>query len=115
MKEAAPSTEGMKGSAKPKAGAKTATVSSIISDKEAMALLSKHTCLACHKVNERAVGPAYSEVAKRKYTNAQLEALIAEPKPENWPDFATPMAPMSHVPKKDIQKIAAWINNLNKK
>jgi len=80
-----------------------------------MALLSKHTCLACHKVNERAVGPAYSEVAKRKYTNAQLEALIAEPKPENWPDFATPMAPMSHVPKKDIQKIAAWINNLNKK
>lgn len=115
MKEAAPSTEGMKGAAKPKAGAKTAAVSSIISDKEAMALLSKHTCLACHKVNERAVGPAYSEVAKRKYTNAQLEALIAEPKPENWPDFATPMAPMSHVPKKDIQKIAAWINNLNKK
>lgn len=105
MKEAAPSTEGMK-----KAKAATA----IISDKEAMALLSKHTCLACHKVNERAVGPAYIEVAKRKYTNAQLEALIAEPKPENWPDFATPMAPMSHVPKQDIKKIAAWINNLKK-
>ncbi len=103
MKEAAPSTEGMK-----KAKAATA----IISDKEAMALLSKHTCLACHKGNERAGGPAYTEVAKRKYTNAQLEALIIEPKPSNWPDFATPMAPMSHVPKQDIKKIAAWINHL---
>jgi cytochrome c551/c552 len=114
MKEAAPSTEGMKGSNKPKVAPKTAVKDAIISDKEAMALLTKHTCLACHKVNERAIGPAYTEVAKRKYTNAQLEALIAEPKPENWPDFATPMAPMGHVPKKDIQKIAAWINNLKK-
>lgn len=82
----------------------------IISDQEAKALLTKHTCLACHKVAERAVGPAYTEVAKRNYTNAQLEALIIQPKPSNWPDFATPMAPMSHVPKSDVKKIAAWIN-----
>lgn len=86
----------------------------LLTDKEAMALLSKHTCLACHKVNERAVGPAYKEIAKRNYTNAQIEALIIQPQPSNWPDFSTPMAPMSHVPKKDIQKIAAWINALKK-
>jgi cytochrome c551/c552 len=83
---------------------------SIISDKEAKALLSKHTCLACHKVNEKAVGPAYTEVAKRKYTNAQIEALIAMPKPSNWPEFSTPMPPMGHLPKGDIKKLAAWIN-----
>lgn len=83
---------------------------SIISDKEAKALLTKHTCLACHKVNEKAVGPAYTEVAKRKYTNAQIEALIAMPKPSNWPEFSTPMPPMGHLPKGDIKKLAAWIN-----
>jgi hypothetical protein len=56
------------------------------------------------------VGPAYTEVAKRNYTNAQIEALIIEPKPSNWPDYATPMASMSHVPRADIKKLAAWIN-----
>lgn len=40
-KEAAP-----KGSAKPSSSSNS---SSVISDKEAMALLSKHTCIACHK------------------------------------------------------------------
>ena len=86
------------------------TKTQIISDKEAQALLTKHTCLACHKVKERAVGPAYTEVAKRNYTNAQIEALIIAPKPSNWPDFATPMPPMSHLPRADVKKLAAWIN-----
>jgi len=101
-KEAAP-----KGSAKPSSSSNS---SSVISDKEAMALLTKHTCIACHKEKERAVGPSYAEIAKRKYTVAEMEALIIAPKPENWPDFATPMAPMGHVPKADIRKLAAWIN-----
>jgi cytochrome c551/c552/glucose/arabinose dehydrogenase len=86
------------------------TKTQIISDKEAQALLTKHTCLACHKVKERAVGPAYTDVAKRNYTNAQIEALIIAPKPSNWPDYATPMPPMSHVPRADVKKLAAWIN-----
>jgi len=102
MKEAAP-----KGSPKPSS---SNISSSVISDKEAMALLTKHTCVACHKDKERAVGPSFVEIAKRKYTVAQMEALIVTPKPENWPDFATPMAPMGHVPRTDIRKLAAWIN-----
>jgi cytochrome c551/c552 len=120
MKEAMPTTEGM-AAAKGKTAtkAKTATPATvktaIISDAEATKLLTKHTCLACHKVGERAVGPSYKDVAKRKYTNEQIEALIIEPKPENWPDFSTPMAPMAHVPKGDIKKIAAWINSLGNK
>ena len=87
----------------------------IMTDAEATKLLTKSTCLACHKVNERAVGPSYKEVAARNYTNEQIEALIYEPKPENWPDFAAPMAPMSHLPKGDVKKMAAWINSLGKK
>ena len=121
MKEAMPTTAGVAAATKGKGTSKTTAVTSvavkesIISDAEATKLLTKHTCLACHKVNERAVGPSYKDVAKRKYTNEQIEALIIEPKPENWSDFATPMAPMAHVPKGDIKKIAAWINALGKK
>ena len=97
------------------AGPKKSAAKQIVTDKEAMALLTKNTCLACHKVNERAVGPAYTEIAKRKYSVAQIIALIKEPKPQNWPDFATPMAPMSHVPQKDLEKISTWIQALGNK
>jgi cytochrome c551/c552 len=124
MKEAAPTVEGMNAKNKTKAAKKTKDTkvttapakpaAPVINEKEVMALLSKHTCVACHKTNERAVGPAYSEIAKRKYTVAEIVKLVAEPKPSNWPDFETPMAPMAHVPKKDVEKIAAWIISLKK-
>lgn len=77
-------------------------------------LLSKHTCLACHTTDKKVVGPSYQDVAKRKYSNEKIVDLIYNPKPENWPDYATPMAPMPHVPKADAEKIAAWINSLAK-
>ena len=115
MKEARPSTSGeAKKDAKASASAKPAAPKQpVVTEREALALLTKHTCTACHKISERAVGPAYTEVAKRKYTTAQIVALVHNPKPEHWPDY-TPMAPMSHVPKKDIEKIAIWINSLRK-
>ena len=77
---------------------------------EVQKLLSKHTCSACHKTNERSVGPAFTEIAKRKYSNQKIVSLVHNPQPQNWPDY-TPMAPMPHVPAKDIEKIASWINS----
>ncbi len=78
---------------------------------EVKGLLTKHTCLACHQTNKRQVGPAYVDVAKRKYTNDQIVDLIYNPKPEHWPGY-TEMAGMPQVPKADALKIAAWINSL---
>lgn len=79
---------------------------------EVKGLLSRHTCLACHNTDKRQVGPAYRAVAQRGYTNDQIVDLIYNPKPQNWPDYATEMPPMPQVPKADAQKIAAWINSL---
>jgi cytochrome c551/c552 len=95
-------------------GGKTAVVAAVpvITDKEIQPLLQKHTCNACHKKNEKAVGPAFSEIAKRKYSVDRMVKLMREPEPTNWPDFETPMAPMAHLPKKDLEKIAAWINTV---
>ncbi|MBD2699880.1 c-type cytochrome [Spirosoma sp. BT702] len=75
-------------------------------------LLTRHTCAACHQTNKRQVGPAFADVAKRKYTNDQIVELIYSPKPQHWPDYATEMPPMPQVPKADALKIAAWINSL---
>ncbi|MCR9013842.1 c-type cytochrome [Aquiflexum gelatinilyticum] len=78
------------------------------------ALLAKNTCTACHNATKRQVGPAYAEIAKRKYSNEKIVELIYNPKPENWPDYATPMAAMPQVPREEALKIAAWINSLAK-
>lgn len=75
-------------------------------------LLVKNTCTACHQANKRQVGPAFADVAKRKYSNEKIVELIYNPQPQNWPEHATPMAPMPQVPKEEALKIAAWINSL---
>ena len=77
-------------------------------------LLTKWTCLGCHATNARQVGPAYVDIAKRKYSNERIVALIHKPEPKNWPEYATEMAPMPQVPKADALKMAAWINSLGK-
>jgi cytochrome c551/c552 len=114
MKEARPGTvDTAKPLVKPTAPPPAPQKPKVLTDAEAMTLLTKHTCTACHKKTERSVGPAYTEVAKRKYSTSQIIALVHNPKPENWPDY-TPMAPMPQVPKKDLEKIAVWINSLRK-
>jgi cytochrome c len=76
------------------------------------ALMTKYTCIACHRADTRLVGPAYKDVAKRNYTNEQIVELIYNPKPSNWPGYIA-MAPMKQVPKDDALKLAAWINTLD--
>ncbi len=76
------------------------------------ALLSKNTCLACHRVDQRLVGPGYKEVmAKKKYKPEQIVELIYAPKPANWPGYP-PMAALANVPKDEALKIAKWIVTL---
>jgi cytochrome c551/c552 len=75
-------------------------------------LLEKNTCIACHQVDNRQVGPAFKEIAKRKYSAERMVELIYSPEPANWPGYATPMAPMPQVPRAEALKIATWINSL---
>lgn len=78
---------------------------------EIAALLNKYTCSACHKPYDRLVGPAYSEVAKKKYSVDRIVELVYKPEPANWPGYP-PMMAMTQVPKEDAQKLAKWINSL---
>jgi cytochrome c551/c552 len=75
-------------------------------------LLANYTCTACHHAKNKQIGPPFEEIAKRRYTNEQMLELIYNPKPQNWPDYATSMPPMPQVTDEDGLKIAAWINSL---
>ena len=95
-----------------KATANAAKPTATISYAEIEPLLAKNTCTACHNVTKRQVGPAFVDVAKRKYSVGKIIELIYNPQPKNWPEYATPMAPMPQVPKDEARKIAGWINSL---
>jgi cytochrome c551/c552 len=75
-------------------------------------LLNKYTCSSCHNPDKKQVGPGFRDVAKRNYSVAKILALLKNPKPENWPGYATPMPPFPQVPQADAVKIATWINSL---
>ena len=77
-------------------------------------LLIRNTCVACHHPNKKLVGPGFNEIAKRKYSVDKILQLIKIPQPQNWPEYATPMAPMPQVSESDARKIATWINSLDK-
>jgi cytochrome c551/c552 len=116
LKPTAPSAKGK--TTTTKAGAATAAKKAAGPEKAptfaaVRPLLAKNNCLACHNAEKRQVGPAYVDVAKRNYTNEQIVQLIHNPKPENWPDYATEMPPMPQVPRAEALKIAAWINSLD--
>ncbi|HLF62658.1 MAG TPA: c-type cytochrome [Saprospiraceae bacterium] len=76
-------------------------------------LLDKYLCVACHKLEEKLIGPSYIELAQKGQNIKEISALIYEPKPSNWPGYP-PMAPMPHLPKEDVKKIAIWIMSLKK-
>ena len=80
---------------------------------EINALLTKNTCLACHKADVKLIGPAYVEVAKRNYTPERIVELIYKPNPANWPGYI-PMAALTNVPPDEALKIGKWIASLNK-
>jgi cytochrome c551/c552 len=109
-------TAPVKAAAKPVLAAKVATnaASKIPTYDEVKPLLVKNTCSACHNPNIKQVGPAFKEIAKRKYSINEIMQLIKNPKPEHWPDYSTPMPPMPQVSAQDARMIATWIRSLNK-
>jgi cytochrome c551/c552 len=93
---------------------KAATVKKELTYADVEPLLTKNTCTACHQTNKRQIGPSFEDIAKRRYSNERIVALIYKPEPQNWPDHETPMAAMPQVPKDEALKIARWINSLLK-
>jgi cytochrome c len=77
-------------------------------------LLNKFLCAACHKVDTKLIGPSYMELAQKSAGVKEMSDLIVQPNPANWPGYP-PMAPMPHLPKEDVKKIATWIVSLKRK
>ena len=94
--------------AKPLAEAsKAASASGGPEAKAAIALLTKYTCVACHGVDKKIVGPAFTDVAKKHAGKADyLAGKIKSGGSGVWGPI--PMPPQT-LPDADAKAIAAWI------
>jgi len=87
--------------------AKPAAASGGADSKAAIALLTKHSCVACHGVDKKIVGPGFNEVAKKHAGKADyLAAKIKSGGSGVWGPI--PM-PAQALPEADAKVIAAWI------
>lgn len=90
---------------KPASGGASAAV------KKGEALISKSDCLVCHKLNEKLIGPAYAEVAK-KYPNTpanitHLAEKIIKGGGGVWGDMA--MTPHPALSMDDAKALAQYV------
>lgn len=75
------------------------------------ALLQKNGCAACHTMNQKLVGPKWTDIAAKKYSAKRITALVKKPEPANWPGYV-PMLAQTNVPKNELTKIANWLANV---
>ncbi len=75
---------------------------------EVESLLNKYGCAACHSVSRKMIGPKWTEIAAKGYTQKRIVQLIKKPEPNNWPGYPA-MAAQPTVPKADLDKIAGWL------
>ncbi len=77
-------------------------------------LVGPSGCLACHKQNEKVLGPAFRLVAQKyKSDPANVKKLVDKVYNGGtgvWGDYA--MAPQSHLKKDKIEKMIRWILSL---
>jgi cytochrome c len=80
--------------------------------KEMQELATRHTCMTCHKVDAKVVGPAYRDVAARYANDPDAEQkLIAQMENGGAGKWgAVPMLPFKgKVPPEDMKKLTQWI------
>jgi cytochrome c len=81
-----------------------------------MTLIANSDCLTCHKLNEKVIGPAYKEVAKKyAYTPANVKMLagkIIKGGAGNWGPI--PMTAHAALSQADAESMVKYILNLKK-
>jgi len=94
---------------------------SYANQEEGLALAKKSGCLACHSIEKKVVGPAWSDVSARYKDDASAkDALIAKVKAGgkgNWTEVTkgVPMPPYSpRVSDADIESLVDFVLSLNK-
>lgn len=76
-----------------------------------MELAGKHACTACHKIDEKLIGPSYNDVYEKYKDDPNAETYLINKVTNGgsgvWGDM--PMTPNAHVPADVIQTLVKQI------
>lgn len=74
-------------------------------------ILTKNACLACHAVDKKVVGPAYTEVAEKHKGQADAAELLAKHIREGSSGVygPVPMPPNVGISDADIKTVVEWL------
>jgi cytochrome c len=74
-------------------------------------LLKKYSCVACHAMEEKMVGPAFKEISKRYAGQADAQKVVIESIKKGgtgkWGKI--PMPPASGISDDDAKALATWV------
>ena len=79
-----------------------------------MALAEKSTCLNCHALEKKLVGPSFSAIAAKYRAQPDAAALLRGKVEKGGQGVwgAVPMPAMAYLPAEDVQAIVNWIVTL---
>lgn len=74
-------------------------------------ILTKNACLACHAVDKKVVGPAYTEVAAKHAGQADAAAILTKHIREGSSGVygPIPMPPNTGISDADIHTVVEWL------
>jgi cytochrome c len=74
-------------------------------------LAKKYTCLACHAVDKKVVGPSYKEVAAKYKGDKTAEAKLMDKVKKGGSGVwgAVPMPPNATVKDEDLKTLVQWV------
>ncbi len=88
----------------------------VLDNAKAEAMMKKDGCAACHAIDKKLVGPAYSDVAAKYKADKNAVATLAKKVKEGstgvWGPI--PMPPNAAVSAEDINELVTWILTLKK-
>ena len=74
------------------------------------ALADRHNCFSCHRVDERHVGPAYRDVARRYRDDPQaVEKLMAKVRRGGGGNWGTVAMPANSVAEAELRVLVRWV------
>jgi len=97
--------------AKDTAGGPAATA--VLDDTKAQEIMAKAGCAACHAIDRKGVGPAYTDVAKKRKGEPGAAAMLVKKVRDGgvgvYGQIPMPPNPVSNVSDADLKALIDWV------
>lgn len=85
----------------------------VLDDKKAQEIMAKAGCAACHAIDKKGVGPAYTDVAKKRKGEPGAAAMLVKKVRDGgvgaYGQIPMPPNPASNVSDADLKALIDWV------